>query len=52
MAKQTPRKARFNMRIHGDLLSWAKEYALTKNTNLTQLIIDYLTSLKSGDSNE
>jgi hypothetical protein len=34
------------MRIPGELLSWAKDYVTTKNTNLTQLFIDHLTKLK------
>lgn len=52
MTKQAPKKTRINMRVPDDLLGWAKEYALLRNTNLTQLLVDYLTKLKLGDKNE
>ena len=41
-----PRRARLNMRIPVELLDWAKEYAVYKNKNVTQIFIDYLTQLK------
>jgi hypothetical protein len=47
MAKTTkPRRTRLNMRIPSELLSWGKGYVVAKNTNLTQLFVDYLTQLK------
>jgi hypothetical protein len=40
------RRARLNMRIPSELLGWAKVFASKKNTNLTQLFVDYLTDLR------
>jgi len=39
-------KIRKNFRIPADLVRWADNYVLKKNTNLTQLIVDHLTSLR------
>ena len=38
-----PKRSRINMRIPLDLLKWAKGYVKSKNTNLTQDYVDYLT---------
>ncbi len=35
------------LRLPIDILVWAKKYARTKNISLTQLIINYLTDLRS-----
>ena len=34
-----------------DLTLWVEKYAKSKNTSMTQLIIDYFTSLKEKDMN-
>lgn len=39
-----PRK-RKNFRIPADLADWAEQHAASKNTTMTQLIIDFLTDL-------
>jgi hypothetical protein len=41
-----PKRARINMRIPAELLAWAKDYALLRNTTVTQVIINHLTELK------
>lgn len=46
-----PKRARVNMRIPTDLLSWAKDYAGSKNTTVTQVIINHLTELKEEAKN-
>lgn len=43
---ERPRK-RKNFRIPADLADWAEQYASNKNTSMTQLIVDYLTHLRS-----
>lgn len=44
--------SRVNMRIHDELLQWAKEYALSKETTVTQIFIDHLTQLKEQQEQE
>lgn len=44
---ERPKRSRVNLRIQTDLLKWAKTYAKSKNTSLTQLVIDQLTRLKT-----
>lgn len=39
------------MRIPTELLSWAKDYALLRNTTVTQVIINHLTELKEEATN-
>jgi hypothetical protein len=34
------------MRIPADLLDWAKDYAVAKNKNVTQIVVDHFTGLK------
>jgi hypothetical protein len=34
------------MRIPSDLLEWAKDYAVAKNKNVTQIVVDHFTGLK------
>jgi hypothetical protein len=46
MARTKAPRARLNMRIPEPLLKWAKKYVDDRNTTVTQLIIDHLTSLK------
>ena len=46
MKRACPKKVRFNTRLPSDLLEWAQEYAKRKNTTVTQLLIDFLTSKK------
>lgn len=41
--KALPKRTRVNIRIQTDLLKWAKDYAVKKNTTLTQMVIDFLT---------
>lgn len=43
-----PRK-RKNFRIPADLADWAEQHAASKNTTMTQLIIDFLTDLHSKE---
>jgi hypothetical protein len=52
-AQQKSVRTRLNMRIPSELLHWAKDYVVDKNTNLTQLFVDHLTKLKekNGHSN-
>jgi hypothetical protein len=45
--KQRKRK---NFRIPSDLADWAESYAASKNTSMTQLIVDYLTELRDRES--
>lgn len=40
-------KTRLNMRIPAELDTWAKKYAGDNNTNLTALIIGFLTELRT-----
>lgn len=44
-----PRRERLNMRIPVELLDWAKGYVAKKNTTVTQLFVDFLTSLKEKE---
>jgi len=46
---RAPKSIRVNMRIHGDLLKWAKKYAKKRHTNITQLVTDYFVKLKEKD---
>lgn len=41
-----PRRVRINMRIPSELLEWAKDYAVAKNKNVTQIVVDHFTGLK------
>jgi len=43
MTEKTKR-SRLNVRIPTDLLRWAKLWAKKKNTTLTQVLVDHLTS--------
>lgn len=49
MSGSSTKRDRVNMRVPGDLLSWAKEHARSKNKSLTQLFVDYLTELKEKE---
>jgi len=40
----TVKRTRLNVRIPADLVSWAKKWAKKKNTTITQVIVDYLTT--------
>ena len=42
----TVKRTRLNVRIPADLVRWAKLWAKKKNTTITQVIVDYLTSKK------
>jgi hypothetical protein len=44
--EKRPQRVRINMRIHKDLVAWAKKYAKKKRTSVTQLIIEHLLKLK------
>ena len=46
MATKGTKKARLNIRVPEPLLQWAKDFAVSKNTCVTQMIIDYFTELK------
>lgn len=35
-----------------DLLVWAKDFASTKNTSVTQIVVDHLTDLKETHSDQ
>ena len=35
------------LRIPTDLLVWVKQYAKSRNTNVTRLIIEYFTQLRA-----
>lgn len=55
MAKRKPKidpneKKRKNFRLPLDLTIWAEKYAKSKNTNLTQLIVDQLTELREQET--
>lgn len=43
-------KRRKNFRLPHGLTMWAEQYAKSKNTNLTQLIVDQLTELREQQS--
>lgn len=45
-ATKQPKRARLNLRIPADLSSWAKKWAKKRNTTVTQVIVDFLTSKK------
>lgn len=51
-AKSKPKRQRVNMRIPMDLLVWAKDFASTKNTSVTQIVVDHLTDLKETHSDQ
>lgn len=46
ISTQRPPRARLNMRIPEPLLDWAKDYAVVRNTTITQIIIDHFTKLR------
>lgn len=48
--KKEAGKKRKNIRLPIDLTEWAEQYAKSKNTNFTQLIVDHLTVLKESES--
>ena len=39
-------KTRINLRIPSSLDEWVKKYAKETNTNLTKLVVDFLTELR------
>ena len=43
-------KKRKNFRIPSDLAAWAEEYAASKNTSVTQLVIDHWTELREQEN--
>lgn len=45
-ATKRPRRSRINLRIPADLASWAKGWAKKRNTTVTQVIVDFLTTKK------
>lgn len=47
MARAKAPRSRLNMRIPEPLLKWAKKYVEERNTTVTQLIIDYLTDIRT-----
>ena len=44
---KTNGKTRVNLRLPADLDTWAKKYAEDHNTNLTALVVGYLTELRA-----
>jgi predicted DNA binding CopG/RHH family protein len=51
-AKETEeqRRIRVNMRLPSELVEWAKEYADSRNTTFTQVVVDKLTDLQAEES--
>lgn len=50
LSNHRPPRARLNMRIPEPLLDWAKDYAVIRNTTITQIIIDHFTKLKEASN--
>ena len=52
MTKQPNKSSRVrkNFRFPPDLTLWVEKYAEAKNTSMTQLIIDYFTSLREKEN--
>lgn len=48
--KTRSKKVRFNTRVPSELLKWAQAYAKRKNTTVTQLLVDFLTSKKEMEN--
>ena len=46
MTTKTQKRVRLNIRVPADLVRWAKVWAKKKNTTITQVIVDHLTSKK------
>lgn len=46
MTMKATKRTRLNVRIPTDLVKWAKVWAKKKNTTITQVIVDYLTTKK------
>ncbi len=44
--RKTPKKTRLNLRIPVNLDVFVKQYASSKNTTVTQLVVDYFTALR------
>ena len=44
--KSKRQRQRVNMRLPTDLFMWAKDFASTENTSVTQVVVDLLTDLK------
>jgi hypothetical protein len=44
-------KKMFNVRVPVDLLLWAKKYAVSRHTTVSQVVIDQLTKLKEEETN-
>lgn len=49
---KSAKRTRLNVRIPTDLVRWAKVWAKKKNTTITQVIVDYLTSKKEEANGE
>lgn len=45
-ATKRPKRSRINLRIPAELASWAKGWAKKRNTTVTQVIVDFLTTKK------
>lgn len=45
-ATKRPRRTRINLRIPAELAFWAKGWAKKRNTTVTQVIVDFLTTKK------
>jgi len=43
---KTSKRVRKNFRLPPDLATWIDAFARRKNTNMTQIIIDYFTDLR------
>ncbi len=50
MKRARPKKVRLNVRLPSELVSWAKVFAKKKNTTVTQLLVDFLTSKKEMEN--
>lgn len=44
------KRIRVNMRLPSELVEWAKEYADSKNTTFTQVVVDKLTDLQAEEA--
>jgi hypothetical protein len=41
-------RIRKNFRFPADLVKWVENYAASKNTSMTQLIVDHFTALRDS----
>jgi hypothetical protein len=46
------KKSRLNLRIPTTLLEWARRFARAKNSNVTRLIVDFLTEEQASAKKE